>query len=215
VNSGAGEIRDLKPQLTADALGEGRGGRNQYESIQKKPVSHIRTPLYHGRGGCSMPMSGYLQQLRSKIGNDLLLLPSAAVVLHDEQGRVLLCLHSDKNIWVTPGGLIEPGEQPADAAKRETLEEIGLVVEITGIMGVYGGPDLFIDYPNGDRAAYVGIIFRGRITGGKLRPDGDEILDARYFTRDELMRVKRAAWLDTAMPVLFSPEAKPHFVVAG
>lgn len=162
-----------------------------------------------------MPMSGYLKQLRSKIGNDLLLLPSAAVVLHDEEGRVLLCLHSDKNIWVTPGGLIEPGEQPADAAKRETLEEIGLVVEITGIMGVYGGPDLFIDYPNGDKAAYIGIIFRGRITGGTLRPDGDEILDARYFTREELMRVKRAAWLDTAMPVLFSPEARPHFVVSG
>jgi 8-oxo-dGTP pyrophosphatase MutT (NUDIX family) len=161
-----------------------------------------------------MPMSSYLQQLRSKIGHDLLLLPSAAVVLHDDQMRVLLCLHADKNIWVTPGGLIEPGEQPADAAKRETLEEIGLIVEITGIMGVYGGPDLIIDYPNGDRSAYIGIIFRGRVTGGTLRPDGDEILEARYFTREEFMTVNHASWLDTAMPVLFSPDARPHFVVS-
>jgi 8-oxo-dGTP pyrophosphatase MutT (NUDIX family) len=160
-----------------------------------------------------MPMSGYLKQLRQKVGHDLLLLPSAAVAIHDEQGRVLLCLHADKNIWVTPGGLIEPGEQPAIAAMRETLEETGLEVQITGILGVYGGPDLIIDYPNGDKAAYIGTIFRGRVTGGTLNPDNDEILDARYFTQDEFLRLPHSKWLDTAMPVLFDRDAKPHFVV--
>jgi len=160
-----------------------------------------------------MPMSGYLKELRQKVGHDLLLLPSAAVAIHDEQGRVLLCLHADKNIWVTPGGLIEPGEQPATAAMRETLEETGLEIQITGILGVYGGPDLIIDYPNGDKAAYIGTIFRGRVTGGTLKPDNDEILDARYFTRDEFLRLPHSKWLDTAMPVLFERDAKPHFVV--
>jgi len=160
-----------------------------------------------------MPMSGYLKELRQKVGHDLLLLPSAAVAIHDEQGRVLLCLHADKNIWVTPGGLIEPGEQPAIAAMRETLEETGLEIQITGILGVYGGPDLIIDYPNGDKAAYIGTIFRGRVTGGTLKPDNDEILDARYFTRDEFLRLPHSKWLDTAMPVLFERDAKPHFVL--
>jgi 8-oxo-dGTP pyrophosphatase MutT (NUDIX family) len=158
-------------------------------------------------------MSGYLKELRQKVGHDLLLLPSAAVVLYDERGRVLFCLHSDRNIWVTPGGLIEPGEQPAAAAIRETLEETGLEIQVTDILGVYGGEDLIIDYPNGDKAAYISIIFRGKITGGTLKPDGDEILDARYFTRDELMRVPHSKWLGSAMPVLFQREAKPHFVV--
>jgi 8-oxo-dGTP pyrophosphatase MutT (NUDIX family) len=162
-----------------------------------------------------MPMSGYLQQLRKKIGNDLLVLPSAAVVIHDEHMRLLLCLHRDKNIWVAPGGLIEPGEQPADAAVRETWEETGLFVEIDGILGVYGGGDLVIDYPNGDRAAYVGTIFRGRVVGGNLRPDGDETLDVRYFTEEELPGVPHAKWLDTAMPVLFSKNGRPHFVAAS
>lgn len=159
-----------------------------------------------------MPMSGYLQQLREKIGHDLLLLPSAAVAVHDEQGRILLCLHSDRRIWVTPGGLIEPGEQPAAAAIRETWEETGLTVQITGILGVYGGEDLIIDYANGDKAAYIGIIFRGKVTGGTLKPDGDEILETRYFTREELLQTPHSKWLDTAMHVLFSPDAKPHFV---
>ena len=160
-----------------------------------------------------MPMSGYMQQLRQKVGHDLLLLPSAAIVLHDDKGRILLCLHADKNIWVTPGGLIEPGEQPADAAIRETSEETGLTVEVTGILGVYGGQDLIIDYPNGDRAAYVGIIFRGKVVGGDMRPDGSETLDVRWISEEELKRLPHSKWLDTAMPVLFQKQAAPHFVL--
>src|SRR5437016_2561518 len=159
-----------------------------------------------------MPMSGYLQELRGKIGHDLLLLPSAAVAVLDDKSRLLLCLHRDKNIWVAPGGLIEPGEQPADAAVRETWEETGLIVEITGILGVYGGPDLIIDYPNGDKAAYIGTIFRGKVIGGTPRPDGEETLDVRYFTREEFGAVPHSKWMDTAGPVLFERESKPHFV---
>src|SRR5215475_10403483 len=126
-----------------------------------------------------MGMSDYLRSIRKKVGHDLLLLPSAAVAILDDESRLLLCLHRDKNIWVAPGGLIEPGEQPADAAVRETWEETGLLVEITGLLGAYGGSDLVIDYPNGDRAAYIGTIFRGRVVGGNMRPDGEETLDVR------------------------------------
>jgi 8-oxo-dGTP pyrophosphatase MutT (NUDIX family) len=162
-----------------------------------------------------MPMSGYLRAIRQKVGHDLLVLPSAAVAIHDERKRLLLCLHRDKNLWVTPGGLVEPGEQPADAAVRETWEETGLFVRIDGILGVYGGADLVIDYPNGDRAAYVGTIFRGSILSGNLRPDGDEIVDVQYFTREELVQVAHSKWLDTAMPALFSLDGRSHFVPAS
>jgi 8-oxo-dGTP pyrophosphatase MutT (NUDIX family) len=161
-----------------------------------------------------MPLSGYIKQLRRKVGHDLLLLPSAAVAIHDQEMRLLLCLHRDKNVWVPPGGLIEPGEQPADAAVRETWEETGLLVEITGILGVYGGRDLVIDYPNGDKAAYIGTIFRGRVTGGIIRPDGEEISEVAYFNRDEIPRIPHSKWVATAMPVLFSPEQPAHFVPA-
>jgi 8-oxo-dGTP pyrophosphatase MutT (NUDIX family) len=162
-----------------------------------------------------MPISDYMRQIRKKVGHDLLVLPSAAIAIHDEQMRLLLCLHSDKNIWVAPGGLVEPGEQPADTAVRETWEETGLVVQITGLLGVYGGTDLMIDYPNGDRAAYIGTIFRGRITGGTFRPDGQEVLELRYFTAEEIRRVPHAKWLDRAMPALFARDGAAHFVGAS
>jgi 8-oxo-dGTP pyrophosphatase MutT (NUDIX family) len=158
-----------------------------------------------------MPLSGYLKQLREKVGHDLLLLPSAAVAIHDDAGRVLMGLHADKQIWVVPGGLIEPAETPADGAVREAFEETGLLIEITGVLGVYGGKELLIDYPNGDRSSYVATVFRGRIIGGEARPDGEEILDLRYFSREEIRGVPHSRWMDLAMDALYAREGSAHF----
>ncbi len=158
-----------------------------------------------------MPMSDYLLNIRQRVGHDLLVLPSAAVVVHDGDGRVLLGLHADKNTWVAPGGLIEPGELPADAAVRETWEETGLIVEVTEILGVYGGDDLVIHYANGDIASYVGTIFRARAVGGELRPDGVEILDLKYYSRAEIEQLPHAKWISCAMDAIFSITGKTAF----
>ena len=151
-----------------------------------------------------MPLTGYLRELRKKVGHDLLILPSAAVAIYDDQGRVLMGLHADRKIWVLPGGLIEPGEVPADGAVREAWEETGLLIEVTSILGVYGGKELIIEYMNGDRAAYIGTIFRGRVIGGELRADGEEILDLRYVSREDLVRMPHASWIDTAIDAVYS-----------
>jgi 8-oxo-dGTP pyrophosphatase MutT (NUDIX family) len=158
-----------------------------------------------------MPLTGYLRELRKIVGHDLLILPSAAVAIYDDQGRVLMGLHADRKIWVLPGGLIEPGEIPADGAVRETWEETGLLIEITNILGVYGGKELVVEYVNGDRAAYIVTIFRGRIIGGELRADGEEILDLRYLSREELAELPHARWLDLALDTVFSQTGTPAF----
>ena len=158
-----------------------------------------------------MPLTGYLRELRKKVGHDLLILPSAAVAIYDEQGRVLMGLHGDRKLWVLPGGLIEPGEVPADGAVRETWEETGLLIEILNILGVYGGKELLIEYVNGDRAAYIGTIFRGRVIGGELRADGEEILDLRFLSREELAELPHAPWLDLALDAVYSQTESPGF----
>jgi 8-oxo-dGTP pyrophosphatase MutT (NUDIX family) len=149
-------------------------------------------------------MSEHLLRVREKVGHDLLILPSAAVAILDDEERILLGLHSEKKLWVLPGGLIEPGELPADGAVREVWEETGLIVELTGILGVFGGEKLMVHYSNGDRASYVNVVFSGKISGGSLRADGNEILELRYCAQPELLNLPHPRWMDLAIPSIFS-----------
>ena len=60
-------------------------------------------------------------------------IPAAGAVITDAAGRVLLVLRGHEpqsGRWSIPGGHVEPGETPAEAAAREALEETGLTVRI-------------------------------------------------------------------------------------
>lgn len=133
-----------------------------------------------------MPVAPHIARLREKVGHDLLLLPSVAVLPQDEEGRILLARHIDIRLFGTLGGAVDEDEVPADAAVREAREESGLEVELTGILAAVGGPEFRITYPNGDQAAYVSTVYAARVTGGEARPDGEETDELRWFTREEL-----------------------------
>jgi len=131
-------------------------------------------------------MSEYFLRLRSCVGHDPLLYPAAAACIRDEEGRILLLRRSDGvNLWSFPGGAIELGERADEAVVREVREETGLEVEPVALIGVYSSPDYAITYPNGDQVQPVIVFFECRMLGGALRPDMDEILEARYFGPDD------------------------------
>lgn len=137
-----------------------------------------------------MGVSGYIASLRAKIGHDLLLVPGATVIPVDERGRILLVRQNDDDTWGTIGGSVDPDEAPAEAAAREALEETGLDVEITALRAVLGGPGFRRTYPNGDQVAYLALVYEGRVRGGELEPDGDEVSEAVWFELGELGSVR-------------------------
>ena len=98
----------------------------------------------------AMSISVHLARLRAVVGHDLLLLPSVSVLPVDQAGRLLLVRHAGHDDgWGVLGGAVEVGESPAQAAVRETREEIGVEVRLVRLLDVLGGPDYEVSYPNG------------------------------------------------------------------
>lgn len=56
-------------------------------------------------------------------------LVSYCVVISEEMDQVLLVDHKKSGLWLPPGGHVEPGEHPKEAAKREAQEELGIEAE--------------------------------------------------------------------------------------
>lgn len=133
-----------------------------------------------------MGISPYIARLRQRVGHDLLVLPSVAVLPWDASGRILLVKLRDTGQWATIGGAVEPDESPESAAVRETAEEASVVLAISGLRAVVGGPEFRICYPNGDQTSYVSTVFDGVVTEGVPRPDGDETLDTGWFHPSDL-----------------------------
>ena len=162
----------------------------------------------------SMPISSYLKSVREKVGHDLLTMTAVSISIFDTEGRLLLGRDAEMDCWTLPGGGIDPREQPADAATRECFEETGLLVKIDALIGVFGGPEFLIHYPNGDVTYYTTVAFRGSIVGGSHQPMDGEFSDLRYFHQSECGSLDMSPSSRIICREAFAAASQPYFALA-
>jgi 8-oxo-dGTP diphosphatase len=105
----------------------------------------------------------------------------AAAVLIEEGSRVLLVRRTNepfRGMWTLPAGFINGGENPAEAAERECLEETGLSVRVKRVVDVIAGREH-------ERGADFIIVYSAEIISGEMSPSDDA--DAvEWFERNSL-----------------------------
>jgi ADP-ribose pyrophosphatase YjhB (NUDIX family) len=120
------------------------------------------------------------------VANSIVVAVTAFV--RDPGGRVLLIRRADNDLYAIPGGAVEVGETLTQAVRREVVEETGIVIEVTGLVGVYSDPDHVIEFSDGEVRQEFSICFRGVPVGGELRTSDEstEVLWAEPGDLDEL-----------------------------
>jgi len=106
--------------------------------------------------------------------------PAAGVVI-EEDGKILLVkrkFEPYKGDWCLPAGFMEYDESPEQCAVRESKEELGVDVELTGLYGVYSGKD-------DPRTHAVLVMYWAKIVGGELKP-GDDASEIELFAKNEV-----------------------------
>lgn len=93
---------------------------------------------------------------------------AAAIVVNDK--NELLLIRGPRRGWEMPGGQVEEGESIKDAAIRETFEESGIEIEITGFCGIYQNVSRGI----------CNTLFTGKPIGGTPTPC-EEALEVGFF----------------------------------
>jgi 8-oxo-dGTP diphosphatase len=102
----------------------------------------------------------------------------AMCLITRDDGARLFVRHSYRNGWGVPGGLLKRGEEPADGARRECMEEVGLAIELDL------PPTVFVD----PAVRRVDVIYTARPADPdetEAGPCSAELLEARWFSPAE------------------------------
>jgi 8-oxo-dGTP pyrophosphatase MutT (NUDIX family) len=127
----------------------------------------------------------YIRKMRERIGHEPLLLVGAAVLLIKD-GRLLMMRRTDNHAWGIPGGALEPGETLEETARRETLEETGLVVVKLSLFDVFSGAELYYRYPNGDEVYNVTAAYLAEEVDGEIQLSPAEHSEYGFFPLHDL-----------------------------
>ncbi|GAB3398242.1 hypothetical protein GCM10027568_35060 [Humibacter soli] len=103
--------------------------------------------------------------------------------------------------WTLPGGGIEAGEDPADAAVREVQEETGYHAVLDELLGVHSHVIPEDQRISGDGALQaLRIVYRAHVVSGDLENEADGSTDeARWFDLSEVASLRKVSLVDTGL----------------
>lgn len=106
--------------------------------------------------------------------------------------RALLILHRRLGVWLPPGGELQPGETPLEAAERELYEETGLRGRFPRTSEIDGTPPGLIGYEEhlaGSKGTHLNFVFVVDVTTDVVQPN-HEFTDWRWVGLDEMAGLK-------------------------
>lgn len=107
----------------------------------------------------------------------------------EKEGKILLVKEagtSDVGKWNQPAGWLDPGHSPIEMVKQEVKEETGFEFEPTGVIGIYSLCRNDLVEKLGDTPHAIKLIFCGKIIGGEMTINPEEIADVRWFDQKEI-----------------------------
>ncbi|MEH0469025.1 NUDIX domain-containing protein [Streptomyces sp. B21-097] len=140
----------------------------------------------------------------------------AAYAVCIEGGRVLLARHvssKGESNWTLPGGRVEHAEDPFDAVIREVAEETGCDAVVERLLGVDSRviPAAERAVPGGPEHQNVGVFYRVRVIGGRLRPEPNgEIAESVWTSIPDVARLRRSSLVDVGLALAQTLPATGH-----
>jgi ADP-ribose pyrophosphatase YjhB (NUDIX family) len=131
-------------------------------------------------------MTGYMSEMRKIVGHRTMIQCAASIICVDGSGRILMGRRSDNHMWGYSGGSVEIDEKVEDCAKRELLEEMGLIAKDLELFYINSGPETHYIYPNGDEVSNVEIIYICRNWSGELKTSDGEMEELKFFAPEEV-----------------------------
>jgi len=129
--------------------------------------------------------------------------PSVFVAVHDQDDRLLMVQRCDSGDWELPGGRVDVGESAVAAAQREVAEETGVVVHVTGLIGLYTDPGFIVRSVSGEVRQQFVVLFRADPVFGRPRADRRETRAAAWIAAsaaDALpVQAPVRAWISDAL----------------
>lgn len=126
--------------------------------------------------------------------------PAAYAVIVNERREILLS-HWVGGHWTLPGGGMDPGEHPEDAALREVTEETGYTARLTGLIGANSHVIPRRARTSGnDDLQILQFVYTGEIIGGEMEVEvGGSTDDVGWFPLDDVPSIDHSVLLDFAL----------------